>query len=102
VTYKKTGNTVVPRASKNTIFQWDSTSTGSVSFDGLTFNVGDKIVVTNIKDSGGTLTISNPNGNINVPNGVSESSHTLTGRGTVTMYKLSADNGDLAITSIHK
>jgi hypothetical protein len=102
VIYKKTGNTVVPRASKNTVFQWDSTSTGSVSFDGLTFNVGDKIVVTNIKDSGGKLTISNPNGNINVPNGVSESSHTLTGRGTVTMYKLSADNGDLAITSIHK
>jgi hypothetical protein len=102
VTYKKIGNTVVPRVSKNTVFQWDSTSTGSVSFDGLTFNVGDKIVVTNIKDSGGTLTISNPNGNINVLNGVSESSHTLTGRGTVTMYKLSADNGDLAITSIHK
>lgn len=100
--YKTAGATTLVRQSKETVFQWDSVNAGSVLIDASTFLVGDKIEITNIKDDGGTLTISNPDGKIHVPNGVSEASHTLTGRGTVTIYKLSADNDDLTITSIHK
>ena len=100
--YKETGATVLQRNSKQTIFQWDAVAAGSVAIEASSFVLGDRIEITNLKDNGGTLTISNQHGLINVPNGTSENSHTLTGRGTVIMYKLSADNDDLTITSIHK
>jgi len=100
--YKTAGATTLVRKSTETVFHWDSVNAGSVAIDASTYQVGDKIEITNIKDDGGTLTISNPDGKIHVPNGVSEASHTLTGRGTVTIYKLSADNDDLTITSVHK
>ena len=100
--YKTAGATTLLRKSTETVFHWDSVNAGSVAIDASTFLVKDEIELVNIKDDGGTLTISNPDGLIHVPNGTSEASHTLTGRGTVMMHKLSADNHDLTITSIHK
>lgn len=86
------GNVNLTRQSQQTIVQRNGTQNATITIDPKYFKIGDRVVIYNVLENSGVVTITMSSGNIYVPNGTFDSSHTFTGMGTVTLIKHEALN----------
>lgn len=96
-----TGNITLTRASQFTYVSRWGAGAGTITIDGSSFQKGDRIIISNIRDDSGKATMTCNDGTIYIPNGSSGATHTLTGRGVVVLEKYASNSNHLMVVSVH-
>lgn len=98
--HNTTGNLLIAGESKVTRVVRSGSGVGTITIIGSKLAVGDIVEVYNANVGNGIVTITNPDGFITLPNGIAETTHTLTGDGAFKLTKYDDFSNNLLIFEV--